>query len=247
MTFNPLAATGILFGANVASSVHPVVTGSCFLFRSDRVILTASHCVPTGYDFFRARFPWQRLDRHVTEVRRHPTADLALLICEGEETWQDNGYPLHAFWDGVDNIGLGEDAFAYGFPAVGEPVVGDMYPPRLFKTHYQRIFKYVSPSGLRYVASELSVPAPGGLSGSPLFRPGAEQMVTGLVTANVESYSLTDSIEEVDDDGRIYRHEARKVVSYGIALMLTGVADWLNDNTQHGPGRNGWVLQGGGV
>ena len=217
--------------------------------QSDRVILTASHCVPTVYDYFQARFPWEGFDRQiVSEVRRHPTADLALLFCEGEETWHDNGYPVHAFWDGVDNIGLGEDAYAYGFPAVGEPVVGDLYPPRLFKAYYQRIFRGPwSPGGLRYVAAELSIPAPGGLSGSPLFRPGAEQMVTGLVTANLQSYAITDSIEEVDDDGRIYRQEARKVVSYGLALMLTGVADWLNDNTELGPGRNGWVLQGGRV
>ena len=46
-------------------------------------------------------------------------------------------------------------------------------------------------------------------------------MLTGLVTTNYESYTISDSVEEVDDDGRVYRAESRKIVSYGIALMLT--------------------------
>lgn len=86
----------------------------------------------------------------------------------------------------------------------------------------------------------MSVPAPGGLSGGPLFRRGAPQMVTGLVTTNYESYTINDSVEEVDDSGRIYRAESRKIISYGIALMLSTVKPWLVDVIPERDGL-GWV------
>ena len=52
-------------------------------------------------------------------------------------------------------------------PAIPIPV------PRLFLGYYQRFFKYPETSRNRYLAGEMSIPAPGGLSGSPLFRPYA--------------------------------------------------------------------------
>jgi hypothetical protein len=79
-----------------------------------------------------------------------------------------------------------------------------------------------------------------GLSEGPLFRPGAPAMVTGLVTASAESYVITDSIEELREGGSVYRLESRKVITYGIALILSGVSDWLRETV---PTRNGlgWV------
>jgi hypothetical protein len=38
-------------------------------------------------------------------------------------------------------------------------------------------------------------------------------MLTGLVTANVESYAVTDSVEEVREGGDVFRLESRKVIS----------------------------------
>ena len=52
-------------------------------------------------------------------------------------------------------------------------------------------------------------------------------MVTGLVTANLDSYSITDSFEEVREGGSIYRLESRRIITYGVALILAGVEDWL--------------------
>ena len=39
-------------------------------------------------------------------------------------------------------------------------------------------------------------------------------MLLGIVTATHESYSIIDSINEVNDDGSRYREESRKVISY---------------------------------
>lgn len=86
---------------------------------------------------------------------------------------------------------------AYGFPTEGpDPSSGAAPVSRLFVGHYQRFSEYSSPPGYRYLAGEMSIPAPGGLSGGPVFRAEAPEMLTGMVTANHESYAITDSLEE---------------------------------------------------
>ena len=53
-------------------------------------------------------------------------------------------------------------------------------------------------------------------------------MLTGLVTGNVQSYTTVDRVEEeTDSRGRSIQTIAR-VVEYGIALRLDGVAAWLD-------------------
>jgi hypothetical protein len=42
----------------------------------------------------------------------------------------------------------------------------------------------------------------------------------GLVTASAESYAIVDSIEDVDEAGKVFRQESRKVITYGIALHV---------------------------
>jgi hypothetical protein len=51
--------------------------------------------------------------------------------------------------------------------------------------------------------------------------------VLGLVTANVESYTLRDHEETIEEDGTMMRVESRMVVSYGVVLILNRVAYWL--------------------
>jgi hypothetical protein len=74
----------------------------------------------------------------------------------------------------------------------------------------------------------LSFPAPGGLSGGPVGDLGITDLLVGMVTSSYESYSVTDSVDEVDQHGRQTRVESRKIVSYGIALLLEGVQDWID-------------------
>lgn len=65
-------------------------------------------------------------------------------------------------------------------------------------------------------------------------------MLTGLVTANLDSYAVTDSLEEVRDGGSLYRLESRRVVSYGVGLLLSPLSSWLKQVIPERPGM-GWV------
>ncbi len=106
----------------------------------------------------------------------------------------------------------------------------------MFVGHYQRFFRYQAHEPFEYLAGEMSISAPSGLSGGPLFRQGAQFMVTGMATANLESYAITDSLEETREGGDTFRLEARRVINYGLALMLSGVSDWLDDQIPNRPG-----------
>jgi hypothetical protein len=64
---------------------------------------------------------------------------------------------------------------------------------------------YVSPAGYRFLAGEMSIAAPIGLSGGPLFRPSVHQMVFGLAAGSLATYSDVDRIVEVKDGGKEYR------------------------------------------
>jgi hypothetical protein len=155
------------------------------------------------------KFPRLGETLRVDSIERHPTADAAALFCNDHARMVGRtGHPDLAFWDGVGNWSLGENFMSYGFPAEssgpdGGPA-GSTPIPRLFMGYFQRFFVWESPAGFRYLAGELSMAAPGGLSGGPLFRPGAQQMILGLVTANHESYAITDSVETVDDNGEAF-------------------------------------------
>lgn len=56
----------------------------------------------------------------------------------------------------------------------------------------------------------------------------APERLIAIVTTNVESYAIADSITEVDDNGKQYREESRRVISNGIAAMLTGPVPWIH-------------------
>lgn len=224
MSFDPLEAVGLVMAEGD-------VYGGCFRYRNEHTLLTAKHCLPSTGDAI-AVFPRSGRSQPIVRFERHPTADIALLVTETQASDSGSGYPDSAFWGSVSNWSLGEEFMAFGYPTEGpspDTRSGSSPVPRLFVGHYQRFFDYLSPSGDLYLVGEMSIPAPAGLSGSPLFRAAAPQMVTGLVTTNLESYVVTDSVVEVSDSGKEYREEARKVISYGLALTLSGVTDWLRE------------------
>lgn len=217
------------------------MAGTCFLFRFNHIALTAAHCTQRDAADTQLILPGLNRVMPVTRIERHPTVDISVLFTEPNSQDSLTGVPDPAFQACPDNWALGEPFMTYGFPEEINPSVNAPMPQaRLFLGHYQRFFEYESPSGFRYIAGEMSIPAPGGLSGGPLIR-GPHAIATGMVTANYDSYSIVDSIDEVDDNGERYRQESRRIISYGVALMLSTVQPWLKAVI---PDREGWPWVG---
>ena len=238
MPFNPLSAVGAVVAFDATET--PTFSGTCFLFRHSHIALTANHCVPETAAHLRLEFPGLGRFQRVEGVERHATADLAVITTERVAKDNGQGYPDEAFWDCVSNWSLGEPYMTYGFPSEGPAPDSPVSPtPRIFVGNFQRFFEYRSPAGYAYLAAELSGTAPSGLSGGPIFRQGAPQMLTGMVTANVESYAITDSLEEMREGGEVFRLESRRVISYGIGLLLGTVSDWLHEVIPERPGMAG--------
>lgn len=229
-SFDPLAATGLVRLVWEGGSSYG---GTCFAFRQPYVALTAAHCVPPDAAVVWVEFPRRGDVRKATDVIRHPEADIAVVLTTPEVGDDGTGYPADTFWNCVGNWALGEEFFAYGFPTEGPFAGGNTPTPRLFVGHYQRFLAFDNPKRGQYLAGEMSIAAPAGLSGGPVFRGGAPQMVTGLVTSNLETYSVLYSIEELDESGGRYREESRRVIQYGLAAMLSDFEDLLDEFVPH--------------
>jgi hypothetical protein len=162
-------------------------------------------------------------------VEHHPDADLSLLTIDRDAL--DYEPYWEPFWNFVTNWQVGEEFMAYGYPVDTLVDDDDRRPtPRLFRGHYQRFWFHRAGPRFRYVAGELSIPAPSGLSGGPVFRPDALPMLTGMVTANVDSTTYSDEVEERSRDGVIVeRTLLKRIVSYGVAVMLSQLAGWLDE------------------
>jgi hypothetical protein len=211
--FDPLRAVGVVFEPNVGN------LGSCFGFRRSPYLLTAAHCVKgMAPGRVGVLMPGHNEDYiRVTDVRVHPEADVAVLKADGSRLNPE----LEVFWDTVANWGMGEDFMAYGYPE-------DAPAPRLFKGYFMRFMDHKSHMGYRYLAGEINIPVPTGLSGGPLFREAAPPMVTALVAENFSSYLVDDSTESIEEGGTRSRTEIRRVVSYGVVVMLSAIRDWLD-------------------
>jgi hypothetical protein len=133
--------------------------------------------------------------------------------------------PVYGFW-GLGSPLFGEDVWAFGFPTEISPQGGNDPQPRFFKGHIQTRYRYSD--RFNYDAVELSFPAPGGLSGGPVAILNPNDLLVGMVTTNHDSYTVTDSMDEIDESGKRTIIEGRKIVSYGLALALDGVDDWLD-------------------
>lgn len=226
---NPLRAVGIL--GHLGREGGFEVSGSCFLYKFGDIAITAAHCIPDTANSMGAYFPLRRSEptRIIEQVILHPSADVAIVKTSTVNPGED-GHEL--FRECALPVGLGHDFATYGFPTEG-PIYADgrKVTPRLFKGYLQHYMTYTDPVGRQYEASEMSVPAPAGLSGSPVFFPDHPERVTGVVTTNIESYAVIDSVTEVDDNGRVYKESSKRVVAYGVALQLEPLKGWINETS----------------
>ena len=228
--FDPIQATGLLLHVN---QERQAFLGSCFAFREDRAFLTAAHCVTNLEPHeVSAWFPGEGSDpvelpiRRMEWIHRHSNADVAILKAAADSP------RVEPFWSAVSNYALGEDFMAFGYP---ENVFGEdarMPTARLFRGHYQRFFEHRSHMGYRYQAGELSITCPPGLSGGPLFRPGAPEIVTALATENFDSTTTLERVETKTEDDQSVEHRYMRVISYGVAVMLDPLSGWLDEHLE---------------
>jgi len=222
---NPLKGTAQLYADGTGELEF---RGTCFAFRHSTHFLTAAHCVEGVARGALAVHAPDGLRRRAIEVVKHPEADLALLLVAPPGQAGEN--QVEPFWNYAGNLALGQDFIAYGYPkdALGPNVGGPT--PRVFKGYYQRFMDHRSHLGYRYVAGEMSNPCPAGLSGGPLFRPGAHSIVTGLAAETIEVATFLAFEELAHADGRVVQEYQRSVVQYGIAVMLFDVKDWIDEH-----------------
>lgn len=224
--FNPLHAIGIL---SQETDNAPLFLGTCFSFKDSKCFVTAAHCIDNGNEGLSIVMPRLVLGNDVIEVHRHPCADIA--ICVTDNRWEGSIIPFSSV---VGNYGLGEEFLTNGYPKES-PYMGEVLPTeRLFVGHYQRFFEHQR-GGFSYLAGELNIPCPGGLSGAPLFRRDAPQVVTGVVSDNLEvSTELREEeVTKIENSKETYIY--KRVINYGIAVMLHEVIDWMDEVIENYP------------
>jgi hypothetical protein len=164
-------AVGIV-GTIVVSGGRPEVAslGTCFSFRQQDSFLTARHCVVDDVAQAGLIMPDAPGPVPIASIEHHPHADLSLLRIDVASL----GYKpyWHPFWNFVGNWSMGEEFMAYGYPVDTLEDEEEPRPkPRLFRGYYQRFWLHRAGPRFRYLAGELSITAPAGLSGGPVFRP----------------------------------------------------------------------------
>jgi hypothetical protein len=208
--------------------IGPQFIGTCFAYRRQGHFITAAHCVgDLQADQLGVITPRGGLIKSAFAVTRHPSADIAIIETPTMHVEGDEVEPFELI---VSNWSLGEDFFAYGYPV---DVLGpDPAKPteRLFKGHFQRFLDHKSQHlPFQYLAAELSFPSPAGLSGGPLFRPAAHTVLLGMATENLMSTTTLESVERLRrGDEPVERLSRERVIEYGVALMLSGVNDWID-------------------
>jgi len=196
--------------------------GSCAAYLGRSAWLTASHCVPGGHRLVLLRHGLFKHELVVSEVHRHPDLDLAMIRVSLVGDTAPSGLEDHFLAQPANKLLEGGDFIGFGYPIDAIDPIG-----RLLKGHFQRYFSYSPPHGKPYFAGEMSVPAPGGFSGAVLSYAHDLKAAAAIVTSNWETSTTVDSYEEVQDGGNVYKETIKRVVTYGIAMMLTSHVDWL--------------------
>jgi hypothetical protein len=202
--------------------------GTCFPFRHAHIFLTARHCIEDmgASDLAVATQYGHKLT--VQRIEHHPTVDVSAVVTDPNTLGILHPFAGLYLFPGTHAIG--EEFAAFGFPVGGtvhEPA--NIPVPRVFRGHIQRLADFRTGGLKSYTAFELSIPAPSGLSGGPVFVPSEADRVFGVVTGNADSY-MTE-VEEVEEmtPGCTSRTTVKRIISYGMALSLMGVRDWLDE------------------
>jgi hypothetical protein len=226
---NPLRAVGRLRRWGQGNAAELPYLGTCFAYRWQNRFLTAAHNI-AGLNMDEIAVETVRgLIQTATGLRFHPEADVAVIEFG---SLQIKGAETEPFWTTANDWTLGEDIMAYGFPVDVLGKIGEIEPkPRLFKGYFQRFMpEHSTYTQYKYLAGEINFGCPFGLSGGPVFRPNAHEIVLGIATENLQSITSLQAYHEEIIAGRTIKEvEYREIISYGTVLMLSGISDWLEE------------------
>ena len=199
--------------------------GTCFAFRKRHVFLTAAHCTKglDAADLVVVSAFAGRLSE-VQRVTRHPHADLAALEVDAAGM-----SPIRPYTTLGVSAQYGAEVCAIGFPE-DSTAAGTTEPTgRLFRAHIQRFLVKESHLGYRYHAAELSIGAPAGLSGGPVFLADMSGNLVGLVTENFESTTYLRTIQELHEPGNVFKEHIHTVINYAVCVWLPPLERWLGE------------------
>ncbi|TMQ58830.1 MAG: trypsin-like peptidase domain-containing protein, partial [Candidatus Eisenbacteria bacterium] len=197
--------------------------GSCFSLLEPMVFVTAAHCIE-GVPLERLRVnhhggPPPDLFTAVQRIEWVLEADLAVFQTDAPGArW---AAPFSRVKYAAD---FGEEVCAFGYPVDLISPISVKVTPRFFRGTVLRPFLFER-DGRRYSAFELSFACPPGLSGGPLFLAEDPATVIGVVTENFETIAVRDEVVEEKRPGEVVRHEARHVITFGVAANIFSACD----------------------
>ena len=130
-----------------------------------------------------------------------------------------------------------EEVFTYGTPLAEKQRLpsGDSrirISPRAFQGYIMRTFNYDHKDYGRTHSYELSFPGLDGLSGAPLI--GRGPRIIGVIYGNHDTYTIIEE-ESKDPETGEYQTEARRVVSFGLAMHTDVVTQARTSSTGRRP------------
>jgi Trypsin-like peptidase domain len=209
--------------------------GTCFAYREPWFFLTAAHCIE-GFaaEDLGVDAPGKSGTGHpIREVNVLDGVDLAVLRAPDRGAWMSSVDPYR---DIQHEYEIAQDFVSFGFPAETVETRANQPVAQIFKGHFvQLLLQFADPWGRSYVASEMSIPAPEGLSGAPVYSPAQPYVVTAMVTGEKSTFTIPERVEEEAGPGQVRVTEVRRQISYGVALMLHPYAAWIEEQLSAGP------------
>jgi hypothetical protein len=142
--------------------------------------------------------------------------------------------PPTALQFGSVNVTHWQDVASFGYPATAHG--GDPRNKRInIRSYKGYIHRATEPSDMKIGdhphGFEVSFTASPGMSGAPLFIPNApKDIVIGVMVSSFRGETIEAEIEEILEDGTVFKESRRRIEEYGFAHDIRPLLDWKPDN-----------------
>lgn len=161
---------------------------------------------------------------NIEKIIRHPEVDLALLKVHEEPESKLQ------FFQNVVEFQFGSPFGTWGVTLQESEGESKEPIPRALTGNLQRLFKHTFKT-YSYLALELSIPIPPGMSGAPIFlqRSPLEQVI-GVATGTIGTETVLDYVVTVETPERREIEKNVRIIQYGVGVYLEPLLDWLREN-----------------